>query len=270
MRITKKIIAVILALITALTVSAVSASAIDAPTFSIRVTSESGTKAVVTIALEKGFFNNADIQLVTSSAVKGCTSFATAKSYQDVAMDYMLNQGATVSLAMNPATMDSSLASTKAFNAKLDLYEVTLEKKTTEPLTPDDVDLVIESCGIENDDPSSGNKNLEVKDFVKVQKYFAAPKTFKLNTTSLDLNYKKRATISFESTYAPEDLTWTSSNEKVATVDENGNVYASGTGSATITVTSTDGKVNESCEVSVSYQWWEWIIVIVLFGWIWY
>lgn len=267
MRITKKIIAVILALVTALTVSAVSASAIDAPTFSIRVASESGTKAVVIIALEKGFFNNADVQLVTSSAVKSCTSFVTTKSYQDVAMDYILNHGATVSLAMNPNTKDSSLASTKAFNAKLDLYEVTLEKKTTAPLTADDLDLFIESCGIENDDQSSGNKNLEIKDFVKVQKIF---NTFKLNDTSISLNYKKSTTLSFESTYAPEELTWTSSNEKVATVDENGKVYASGTGNATITVTSADGKVNESCEVKVSYQWWEWIIVIVLFGWIWY
>ena len=267
MRITKKIIAVILALITALTVSVVSASAIDAPTFSIRVVSESGTTAVVRIALEKGFFNGADIQLVTSSAVKGCTSFVTAQGYKDVATDYMLNHSATVSLAMNKDTMDSSLASTKAFHAKLDLYDLTLEKKTSAPLTADDLDLYIESCSIENDDASSGNQNLEIREFVKVQKIF---NSFKLNDTSISLNYKKRATLSYDSTYAPEELTWTSSNEKVATVDDKGNVYASGTGNATITVTSADGKVNESCEVSVSYQWWEWIIVIVLFGWIWY
>ena len=270
MRITKKIIAVILALITALTVSAVSASAIDAPTFSVRVVSESGTTAVIRIALEKGFFNGVDIQLVTSSAIKECTDFTTAQGYKDVAMDYIVNHSATVSLAMNKDTMDSSLASTKAFTAKLDLYDITLRKTSSAPLKESDIDLYIESCSIENDDPSSGNSNLEIKDFVKVQKIFPEPKSFKLNDTSLTLNYKQKAQLSYDSTYPSGELVWTSSNGNVATVDANGNVYASGTGSATITVTSTDGKVNESCEISVSYQWWEWIIVIVLFGWIWY
>ena len=270
MRIAKKFIAVILALITALTVGVVSVSALDTPTFSVRVVSENGTTAVVRIALEKGFFNGVDIQLVTSSAVKECVEFTTAQGYKDVAMDYIMNYGATVSLAMNNKTMDSSLASTKAFNAKLDLFDVTLKKASTEPLTANDIDLYVESCSIENEDPSSGNPNLELKDFVKVQKIFAAPKTFKLNDTSISLNYKKKAMLSYDSTYPAAELVWTSSDSSVATVDANGNVYASGTGSATITVTSTDGKVNESCEISVSYQWWEWIIVIVLFGWIWY
>ena len=57
------------------------------------------------------------------------------------------------------------------------------------------------------------------------------------------------------------------------TVDENGNVYAAKTGSATITVTVTDeygNKVTDTCDVNAQYTWWQWIIVIVLFGWIWY
>ena len=272
MRITKKIIAVILALITAMTISVVSASAIEAPTFSLRVISESGNTAVVRIALEKGSFNGVDIWLVAkSSAIKECTEFKTAQGFKDLATDYIINQGLEITAVTNNVTMKSAIISAqKAMTAKLDLFDVTLKKTTTEPLTANDLDLYIDSCSIANDDPSSGNANLDITSFVKVQKYFGTPKTFKLNTTSLALNYKKRATISFESTYSQNELTWTSSNEKVATVDANGNVYASGTGNATITVTSADGKVNESCEITVSYQWWEWIIIIVLFGWIWY
>ncbi|MDO5331745.1 MAG: Ig-like domain-containing protein, partial [Bacillota bacterium] len=58
-------------------------------------------------------------------------------------------------------------------------------------------------------------------------------------------------------TVAPDDatnksLTWASSDEGVATVDEGGKVTAVGEGKATITVTSVDGSKTDTCEVSVS------------------
>ena len=68
-------------------------------------------------------------------------------------------------------------------------------------------------------------------------------------------------------------VTYSSSNPSVASVDANGKVSTGKTGSATITVTVTDeygNTVKDTCEVKVSYNWWQWIIVIVLFGWIWY
>jgi len=66
------------------------------------------------------------------------------------------------------------------------------------------------------------------------------------------------------------DLKWTSSNDKVATVDAQGNVYAAGRGEATITCASADGNASSACKVTVIYTFWQWIIVIILFGWIWY
>ncbi|MEE1066706.1 MAG: DUF6273 domain-containing protein [Acutalibacteraceae bacterium] len=68
-------------------------------------------------------------------------------------------------------------------------------------------------------------------------------------------------------------VTYSSSNTDVVSVDSNGNITTNDKGSATITVTVTDeygNTVSDTCEVNVKYKWWQWIIVIVLFGWIWY
>ena len=46
-------------------------------------------------------------------------------------------------------------------------------------------------------------------------------------------------------------VTWKSSDEKVATVDENGKATAVGNGTATITVTTEDGKVTASVMITV-------------------
>lgn len=47
-------------------------------------------------------------------------------------------------------------------------------------------------------------------------------------------------------------LKWSSDNEEVATVDDNGEVYAHKSGTATITVTTYDGSVSNSCEIIVA------------------
>ena len=64
-----------------------------------------------------------------------------------------------------------------------------------------------------------------------------------------------------------------SSNPKVATVDQDGNVFAAKKGTAIITVTVTDSNnnvVTDTCKVTVNYTFIQWILVIVLFGWIWF
>jgi uncharacterized protein YjdB len=77
----------------------------------------------------------------------------------------------------------------------------------------------------------------------------------KLNATSKTL--KNGATFQLKGTLAPENatnknVTWTSSNTKVATVDKNGKVTAKGLGSATITVTTNDGNKKATCKIVVS------------------
>ena len=123
--------------------------------------------------------------------------------------------------------------------------------KNNEPLTNSDVIF----------SPSQGSADLTVKE---------------VSLSDITLNYKKSTTLKPTVT-ADEGAEYTvkyeSSNAKVATVDKNGKVYAAKRGSATITCTVTDSNgntVTDTCNVKVKYSFGQWLIVIVLFGWIWY
>ena len=106
-----------------------------------------------------------------------------------------------------------------------------------------------------------------------------APTQGKVKSVSIDnvtMNYKASTTLK-PKVDADEGITYTikyeSSNPKVTSVDENGNVKALKKGNATITVTVTDqygDVVKDTCTVTVKYTFIQWIIRILLFGWIWY
>ena len=63
--------------------------------------------------------------------------------------------------------------------------------------------------------------------------------------------YKLTATVLPENTTDSKNVSWSSNNEAVATVDANGNVTAKRAGTAVITATSTNGK-SAGCTVTVS------------------
>ena len=80
----------------------------------------------------------------------------------------------------------------------------------------------------------------------------------KLNDNSIFLSlngpnsfYKLTATILPENA-TNKNVSWSSSNEFIATVDQNGNVTAKSLGVATITVTTESGKKTDTCKVTVS------------------
>lgn len=79
-----------------------------------------------------------------------------------------------------------------------------------------------------------------------------------LNRSSLSLYSNTTPnTAALTATVSPADatdktMTWASGNTAVATVDQSGKVTAVGNGTATITVTTTDGGYTASCTVSVS------------------
>ncbi len=86
-----------------------------------------------------------------------------------------------------------------------------------------------------------------VKDAIKVTgvKLNKKSKTIKVGKSyTLKATIKpKKATIT--------DVTWSSSNKKVAKVDKEGNVTAIGKGTATITVKTKDGKYTATCKITV-------------------
>ncbi|MGN7470656.1 DUF5057 domain-containing protein [Brevibacillus sp. SAFN-007a] len=67
-------------------------------------------------------------------------------------------------------------------------------------------------------------------------------------------NTEKLVATVFPADAENKDVKWTSSNDKVATVDSAGRVVAVGSGQATITVTTVDGGYTDTCLVIVSAQ----------------
>ena len=78
-----------------------------------------------------------------------------------------------------------------------------------------------------------------------------------LNQTELNLyvdETERLTAVLYPEDATNKDLVWTSSDESVATVDENGNVKALGHGTAVITVVTSDGKTGASCVVNVKVK----------------
>ena len=99
-------------------------------------------------------------------------------------------------------------------------------------------------------------------------------KDITVSVKEITINFKKTDRIYANLTPAEaaysNPIVWKSSNKKVADVDENGVITATGKGTAIITASTPDGKVTDTCKVTVTYSWIQVIIIYVLFGWIWY
>ena len=101
-------------------------------------------------------------------------------------------------------------------------------------------------------------------------------KSISVKLNNIETNYKKSGQLEPKITN-PDNVgckvEYKSSDPKCVIVDDDGNYFAVKTGSAKITCTVTDeyGKVTTAeCKVNVKYSTIQWIIMIVLFGWIWY
>ncbi len=91
---------------------------------------------------------------------------------------------------------------------------------------------------------------------------------------ALTLHYKD--TVTLEAVITPEDASdktvrWYSSDINIASPDpDTGEVRACGRGETVLTCVSGDGFVAKEIPVTVSYTAGQWLIKILLFGWIWY
>ena len=90
--------------------------------------------------------------------------------------------------------------------------------------------------------------------------------TVTLSQSEITLRYKETYSISATS---ESNVTWVSTNSDVATVDQNGNITAISRGTTEIISEIKNGE-KDICTVTVKFTWWQWLIRIFLFGWIWY
>ncbi len=107
-----------------------------------------------------------------------------------------------------------------------------------------------------------------------VDKLVAEVTQLVLSQTEIGMNFRQTdrlfvSVLPEDAAYSAE-IVWSSSNEYVATVNEDGEVYAANLGTATITASTADGSVVATCEITVKYSFLQWIIIYILFGWIWY
>lgn len=86
----------------------------------------------------------------------------------------------------------------------------------------------------------------EIKEVEKIALRWTSPHQM-LSNEHTNLLFEIQPSDAFD-----KRLKWSSDNEEVATVDENGEVYAHKSGTATITVTTYDGSVSNSCEIIVA------------------
>lgn len=101
-------------------------------------------------------------------------------------------------------------------------------------------------------------------------------KSISVKLNNIETNYKKSGQLEPKITNLDNvgyKVEYKSSAPKCVIVDADGNYFAVKTGSARIICTVTDeyGKVTTAeCKVNVKYSTIQWVIMIVLFGWIWY
>lgn len=152
-----------------------------------------------------------------------------------------------------PSTMQSIL--TNAFSRCDSLEEITLPDNITYLASSSfgssssKVDNIYANAG------STTAKTLEKNNITYIA--IAYPQSITLSDSNLELISGKDATLTVtEATGNPEptntDVEWTSSDENVATVDENGNIKAVGEGTATITATCVSKNVDEKNYASAS------------------
>ena len=86
-----------------------------------------------------------------------------------------------------------------------------------------------------------------------------------LSADTLTLIYRQTYTLT-----PSEAVQWRSTDENVVRVDDDGTVRAVGKGTAQVIAETADDGKTAACTVTVYYAWWQMLIRIALFGFLWY
>lgn len=251
----------------------------DADAFAVQNTSKTSNKSFLTF---KGTLANA---YRTNGNWKSPADFYTNRNSNP---DYWSKKEVMdrYKIAFASWTADSTLNSGKAVKLSSEETIVTFVLKAKKDIKNTDGLIFISDDFKKTSDFAGGRwfcgrsktEKIDVNNFVAVGQTLkfngSAPKQEEVKEDgAFVVNYKATASLKDElnSTIIKDyKLKWTSSDESVVTVDDDGNIYGVKAGTATVTAKSTDGKFTKTFDVEVNYSVIQWIIIIVLFGWIWY
>lgn len=251
----KKIISIIMCAVMLFAMGAIASSAASYanPVFEVAVLSESSSEVTVSLNLVSGKFNCADFAFVAGSGYT-CKNIKMGESLSNA--DSMgqsnVNNGKV------------SVLCTSLYSQTGSFYTATFIKTGSSSFKSGDVKVVFSNCSV-----------LEDGDTIVLYPTVTYEVEISLDKTDVSMNYKDSTGIGY-STNASAGCTvvWSTSDDDVATVDENGEVYAAGKGEATITCSVVDAAGNvlaeDTCDVTVEYSFGQWLIIILLFGFIWY
>lgn len=262
MKFTKKLTALLLALLMVFSAVTVYASAINtknlgAPKFNAVLLSQTSSQAVIELSLVSGNFASVEFTFTPQGNFKSISKFAKSQGLLNFMED---NDASSVSYV---STGRLAIVCATPFEGNMTLYKITFDKRTSANVQLSDLAIKITNC--DSYVKASDTENVTSKAAVN----FSLIK-LELDKYNLDMNYKQSQKINVTTSYDKSKLVWTSSNTKVATVDKDGNVTTVGTGDAVIKVATADGLTFAECNVKSSYSAIQWIIVIVFFGWLWY
>ncbi|MGX8692264.1 MAG: hypothetical protein ACSW8E_00720 [Clostridia bacterium] len=65
-------------------------------------------------------------------------------------------------------------------------------------------------------------------------------------------------------------LIWRSEDPEIASVDPDGTIHGLKHGETVVRYDSEDGYFHGVCQVTVYYSFWQWLLIVFFFGWLWY
>jgi hypothetical protein len=134
---------------------------------------------------------------------------------------------------------------TTGFEVNYDIVGVRPMMRVDPSAVPDDI--------IPTDDPSNPDKPDDLP--------------FNIEASDDEFHYKQK-NLSLK---ADVPVTWTSSDPRIAEIDpDTGEVTIHRVGNVTITATSVETGETVEFEMEIEYLWWQQLIRIFLFGWVWY
>ena len=268
MKLFRQILSVVLAAVMLLCIVPFSASAATAPSFKIAEKSNDGTTLVVSVNLTSGSFNALDLSFDVSGLT--CKSIAKGSALKNAIGNDETDMIMSTNANAPAGKSNVSCSSSTAYNFTGEFITATFTINNSSNYY---FKLNFESCAVMDNKGNSVQVNPSVTGTIK---HTTSATVSSVTVNDVSMNYKKTAKIN-PVIDAPNGLAYTveftSADKSIVTVDENGNVYGAKKGTTKITCTVTDASgniVEAQSNVEVTYAWWQWIIVIVLFGWIWY